>query len=322
MPVMDIDPTIYLYRFINFFDLYNLVKNKKLRLSKLSIMEDKNEGLGCILASQEDILFRHRSIDSLDMKKYHSGIVHNTYVTCWTREADMIAMWGLYSVDKSGIRIRTSAKKLLSSIEQFYETHRWAKYDGILGGNQLLTWDYKLSQVEYVDFYKNRDEIRRKYQEFEVVIKEKSKLNIHYFNDESGFVKDYRKLHEQKVIEGDRWFLKDRSYQHEQEIRGMLLCGVRNRLTIEEWRERRKSGDVISNLFEYASEGVLPNFVYIDVEDDFVEEICFDPRCPNYKTEVYMDILKNYSIPIVKSKAFGYALELESFASTLDGHPI
>lgn len=321
MPVMDIEPKTHLYRFINFFDLYNIVKNKKLRMSKLSTMEDQNEGLGCLLANQEDILFRHNYVNSSDLKKYHNSIIHNTYVTCWTKEADMIAMWGLYSVDKSGIRIRTSAEKLLSSIERFHDTYSWAKYDGPLGGSKLLTWYCELSDVEYVDFYKLGDEIRRKYQEFEVSVKEKCKINPRYFDDKNEFTKDYLELQEQKVIRGNRWFLKDKSYQHEYEIRGMLLCGVRNKLTKEEWR-RRKLDEPMLDLFEFASEKILPNFVYINVKNDFVEEICFDPRCPSYKTKVYIDILKEHSIQIVKSKAFGYALELESFASTLDGRSI
>ncbi|MDV2995266.1 MAG: hypothetical protein N4J56_004920 [Chroococcidiopsis sp. SAG 2025] len=317
---MDIDSETKVYRFVNFFDLYKLVTNKKLRMSKLSIMEDKNEGLGRILESQEsDLFLRVHCIESEEIKKYHNGIIHNTYVSCWTKEADMVAMWSLYSVDKTGIRIRTSAKKLLSALERFFTAHHWSEYDELSNKNQFLADRYDVCQVKYVDFYGLRDEIRRKYQNFDKLAREKSSLNSFYFEDENGYKQDYEKLQRHKIIQIEGWALKDRAYQHEQEIRGLLFCGIRSNRTIEEYSE-----DPLKSLVHWADAEVLPNFIYLDIEDDFIEEICFDPRCPNYKIEVYMDILKNYlknySISIVKSRAFGYALE-ESFASDIDGYP-
>ena len=48
-----IDPHQTIYRFLNFFDLYKLIKDKQLRFTSLYQLDDKNEGLGKILRSIE-----------------------------------------------------------------------------------------------------------------------------------------------------------------------------------------------------------------------------------------------------------------------------
>lgn len=52
-----------------------------------------------------------------------------------------------------------------------------------------------------------------------------------------------------------------------------------------------------------------------------MDEVCFGPRMPNYKKDILILMFKDKISKLETSKAFGYVLEQESFASNSDGYP-
>jgi hypothetical protein len=306
MTVTNIKDNIALYRFVNFFDLYNLLKYGKLRIPKLNVMEDKNEGLGAILLVHDQEVARTMMKLEQDFDSYHKAILHNNYISCWTKEPELIAMWSLYSRDQMAVRIKTSSVKMMNCLNKYYEANIWSPDDSLIGSGKLMTWNYSLVEVEYVDFFKLKSDIDNKYTDFESFTKEKAKTVPDYYISKNGFQSDYLKFCEQKTIPNDGLILKDRAYTYENEVRGIIRCGIRNDLKHAEWL---KEENIMRSVFKSAKEGVLPNSIHLDVDDNFVEEICFDPRCPNWKKEVYLDIIDRYYAGITESKSFGYYLD-------------
>lgn len=310
--------TVKLFRFISFFDLYDLLVKRRLRLSKLSTFSDKNEGIGHILQFQDHKYFRVAHIDKARIASNHEGVLENHYLSCWTKEADLISMWSLYSPDCMALRISTTVEKLLSVFQRKEEELMWTKCVDKPGSRELVSLMCTVEPVQYVDFFELRDKIRMKYQAFERHIATAIRQNKNYLDSPDGYKKDYAEFHEKKVIDRDGLFLKDRAYVHENEVRAILYCGVRNDLTIEDLKLKAKP---TQDLFEWAGKGELQDHIYANVDSDFVQSVCFDPRMPTYKRCVFESALERFLPEVYESKAFGYALQQESFASDLDGYP-
>lgn len=310
--------SLALFRFVSFFDLYDLFVNRRLRLSKLSTFSDKNEGIGHILQFQEHKYLRVAHIDKVRIASTHESVLENHYVSCWTKEADLISMWSLYSPDCMAIRISTTVEKLLSVFDRKEEELSWVNYIDKPGNRDLVSLLRILQPVQYVDFFELRDKIREKYQALDRHIAAAMQQNKNYLKSPDGYKKDCSEFHEKKIVDREGLFLKDRAYIHENEVRAILYCGVRNNLTVEEMKSKGKSMD---DMFEWAKKGELQDYIYANVDPDFVQSVCFDPRMPTYKRRVFESALEKFLPQICESKAFGYALQQDSFASDLDGYP-
>jgi hypothetical protein len=223
-----------LFRFVSFFDLYEILLNRRLRFSKLSTFEDKNEGFGKILQFQESELFRFSHIDAKAIAPAHVNVLQNHYLSCWTTESDQISMWALYSPDSSSIRISTTVGKLWVALNNLYEKMLWNKALGKPGSREPVSWYRALGSVEYVDFFECCEKIRERYRLFRQKNRDAARADKTYYESSEGFMKDYREFHREKIIVGDGLFLKDRAYMHENEVRATLHCAVRNDLTEDE----------------------------------------------------------------------------------------
>lgn len=310
--------TSKLYRFVSFFDLYGILVNHQLRMPKLSNCLDRNEGIGQILQFQDNELFRFRYTDKSRIADAHESVLESHYLTCWSLEPDMIAMWSLYSPDSMSIRISTTVGKLREVLHAHHEKMSWVNFMNEPGSRRPVSSGFALEHVEYVDFFKLRDEIRKKYQEFDKQVTLCFSQNAKYFDSADGFELDYEEFNRDKVVTRSGLFLKDRAYIHENEVRGIFHCGVRNAMTLEEYRAA--SNPLTTYLFDPAENGELQDNVYADVNAQFIETACFDPRMPQYKRKTYESVFKGVMPELVESKAFGYALDQESFASDYDGY--
>ncbi len=304
----NIDPNQKLYRFVSFYDAYDIVVNKKLRFSKLSTFDDKNEGVGHILQFQEHELFRYKYIEEAGINEGYDFMQENHYLSCWSTEPDMVAMWALYSQDCSSIRVSTTAGKLFDSLKELYDRYLYTNYKDIPGSRKHVSWYYKLNSVKYVDFTELRDNIRNKFNAFRAHSSKMAKQKKDYHESDDGFRKDYAKLHENKVVNEDGIFLKDKSYFHESEVRAVLFCGVRNNVTFDEWKK-----DTFQGLHDAAETGELPEYIYSNLPVNFLNDICFDPRMPKYKKKIMTDIFGDDCPNISGSPAFGHVLEQEDF---------
>lgn len=311
-----------IYRFLSFFDVFNILKHKKLRITKMAAMDDLNEGLGLILYCQEDITLLGKYTTQDKIKAEHDLILENTYLSCWTKEPDLISMWTLYSKDTTGIRIKTTVGKLRSSVFSFHENHEmWTKSSKRETGDLLSREFPEICEVEYENFYILKEMIRERRKKYQDMVELKAFNNSDYLDSPHGFRKDWYDMMANRIIGERRWQLKDRAYVHENEIRAIVKCGIHNGCTPDNIQEAIKAKKFIEPI-SFATPGTLPNMLFVDVTEDFVEGLCFDPRCPQYQKDVYYEILQPFKVPLAESKAFGYAFDLENFLFDLDGNPL
>ncbi|WP_459705290.1 hypothetical protein [Stutzerimonas marianensis] len=298
------DDSQHIYRFISLYELINLAKNKKLKLSLLAAQDDKNEGIGEILRFASptlSCLFTR----SEKVSQEYVRLINNTYVTCWTTDYDSIAMWLLYSPHQESIRIKTTVGKLRSALNDFEETNNWSKHLDYTDGSSLLTWESKLSQVKYVNLNDLLSEIDEFYSQYRNMCdNHPARGESDWHSNQEGFIKTFKELDKafSEKFGFLNGFIKDSGFSHEKELRGLVRAGVRNSISADDWRA---SDDISLVPFSSAAPGVLPSFAYAETNDNFIEEICFDPRMPEYKRSVIRDALTPLSIQESESRCFG-----------------
>jgi hypothetical protein len=171
-----------LFRFISIFELYDLLFLQRLRLTKFSVFEDENEGLGVILKQQTDPLGRFsENLDHEKIKKNHRKILNNNYATCWSTEPNSIAMWALYSSNRDSIRVETTVGKLLQALRKFDQENSFANFIDAPATRRAVSTHHEVGAVEYVNFFELRDQIRVRFQLFTSLVSEKARFKTDYF---------------------------------------------------------------------------------------------------------------------------------------------
>lgn len=320
LPVMSeqllLEDDQYIYRFVSFYELYQLHKEHLLKLTLLAVQEDKNEGVGATLRfAAPEWAGLYRAADKVSQQ--HTYAVHNMYITCWTTDPESVAMWLLYSPGKDGVRVRTTVGKLKSVLSAYEEANSWTKHCGYTDGTDLLTWGWDIKQVEYADLDQLLEEINSAYADFKLSCSEAAAGNPEWWTNKEGFLERFPKfIDEFRSRFGLNEFVKDSGFAHEKELRGVVRAGIRNSLEYDAWRN---DDDPMRMLFRGAEPGVLPEFTFAPVGDEFIDELCFDPRMPEYKREVMMDALSPLVIPAVESRCFSSLVDKKLRFDPMDG---
>ena len=104
-----------IYKYLSFFQLVDMLENKKLYLQKVGLWDDPSEGSGYV--SFHEYVFTKATGATVDpvvsddefrksvKKRYPFG-------TSWSFLPESDAMWRIYSQDKMGIQIQTTVEKL------------------------------------------------------------------------------------------------------------------------------------------------------------------------------------------------------------------
>jgi len=278
---IDYDKAIY--RFLNFFELFRLVKDKQLRFTKLHKLDDKNEGVGKILRSLElSPVFR------TNLNKLRPIIMHTTYVSCWTAEPKNIALWYQYSPNKSGIRIKTTVSKLYTAINNYEKEH---------SDNTCEIEDFQPNQIDvfemkYDNLKKTKNAIKSR---IEMADAEWGKPSEGKSTADKlkAKAKVVRKYLEDCILKNDGFEYKNKYFFYENEVRGQIMFTPTNETAHD---------DMYSSECDFSK---FPDFIFPTVNDDFIEELCFDPRCRPYKIEVFKKIIDpDEAINIIESNAF------------------
>ena len=281
-----IDPHQPIYRFVNFFDLYKLIKDRHLRFTSLYQLNDKNEGLGKILRALELALaFPINSVHQKNIE--YPNIKHTTYVSCWTKNSDNIAMWMLYSPDKTGIRIKTTVAKLYAAIEAYKEEYP----RNINKIEDFQPGQIDVFEMDYKDLRKAKKQIESNNETAIIAMREaiKGKSKADSFR---AWYKTMRECLKDNILDNDAMKYKDENYFNEQEIRGQI--------EFEPTTEDALDYEVYCDFKDFTT------FIWLKVGEDFVEEICIDPRCPGYKKEIFKKIIDpKAKLNFVESEAFG-----------------
>lgn len=296
-----------IYRIMSFFELYELIVNKKLKMSALKLMDDKNEGFGISFLKRIPNRFNGLVYDKDNQEKLKETLTisqRTTFITSWSTEKDSMAMWLLYSKNKDSIRIKTNKEKLKKVIDSHlkeivYNNHWKSEPKTIISPIP----DCVVDEVNYISY----DELNKK-------IEEINQLKEELLGSEQE--DDYKiaiiELEIKKLFSYSKAILqKDKAFSHEKEVRATIKLSIRNDMTNEEVEEELKQDKLSSTLGTFImkepTEKELPNVYFIDIkENDFIEEICFDPRIPSYQKNIFMEILGlENDCRMVESNVFG-----------------
>jgi len=289
-----LNPDTPIYRFFDFAALVNTVERQKLRFAAVSQFldrGDRNEGLEIhynslrkAIESKDGLYKGIRSRE--DALRLHKNLAGGFFVCSWTLAADSIALWSLYSADKSGVRISSRVSKLQAALDDFARKN---------GRPSALTRDQLDSALHYADWVGVRaiqyEDLRRMHE----MIAGKGREHA----DE--VLKDLAK----KWHRLEPFTIKDTAYGHESEVRGIVKYG----------------GYAPSNTKD-ASMGRPPwldddgSYLFMDIDLDFVESVAIDPRCPRDKRKIIEEFLRDHDLRLSASRAFGYLLDELDFVKS------
>lgn len=298
---------------MSFYELYEILIEKKMKLSKLSIMDDPNEGIGEALSIQ----LPRFNTSHIDICGYHEEIQKKTFISSWTKNSDSMAMWLLYSKNLDGIRVKTSKEKLQNVIASYSKKENWKNHLKSPKGTVQIDCPGKVHEVQYDDINRLLQKIKTLHADFRQNI---SNLFDEKISDKA-HEKKWDKLNDDVRTEAFKISKKIRdyksvSYSFEEELRASIELVKRNDLSYEEWFKNKDSDDldyvymVATCDFEDLD---FPNTIYMPIENDFIEEICFDPRLPSYKRDVIKKIFKVKEDKYIESNAFGSFSENMNF---------
>lgn len=289
-------------------ELHHLLNNNLLKLARLSLMQDRNEGLGAVLGFLESFEYSYRLISSQkEIINHHKSIMARNYISSWTEEPDLMAMWLLYSKNKDSIRVKTSLEKLKIAINNYAEENFFFMHLDSPKGTLQVDSSPHIKPVEYACFELLSEGIKDRYRKY---LETCSKYHASPL-----FIDKLNELEETRLISPlNSKFIKDKSYSHEKEIRANISICTKNSLTREEVeRQWEQEDESISSLLgtitcDYPPSHELPDVISIPILSDFIEAICFDPRAPEHIRKEQKAILNhvNPNIKIEESKIFGY----------------
>lgn len=273
----------------------------------MAVMPDRNEGLAAIL-EQQVRLYMGVNTHELFVKS-HRKLIENAYVSCWTREPDNIAMWLLYSPHKNAIRVSATIEKLKEVTKSELKKNLWTNHiESPEGTFQLVkAW---VEDVKYTDFSKDIESIKSRFENYLDKLKDCSDFKEVIGSEDDFQQKDF------SISDGSPLALKDRAYEHEKEVRAIFLGGVRSDVSSESWQAGRGLKSFLPTMRK-ALNGELPAVRYI-AADDLIDDVCFDPRMPEYEKEVCIEALglDGNSQKVTTSHVFGYIPDIYPFDFT------
>lgn len=104
LEIANLDKPIYRIFPVNRF--FEMIKEKKMAMVKPKLWDDPFENL---------LLSSRFQLDDGEIVNFESA--NSVYGQCWTEHRESDAMWRIYSPQKNGIRVSTTPRKLLSSLE-------------------------------------------------------------------------------------------------------------------------------------------------------------------------------------------------------------
>ena len=278
-----------IYRFFDFFALVDTFRNRRLRFSAPSTFPDKNEGLEIIYNSLRAAVEANDGsypgiTNQEDILRLHNSLKQSSFICSWTRNADSIALWSLYSADRCGVRISSTVSKLNAAIDDFARNYsmqlQFNRFGLTDGASYAFIQGATVREVSYDNLRALHENILKNSQSPEAL----------------------SDLEKKNVLES--FTLKDEAYIHEQEIRGIVTCC-----------SAIPSGSTGPYKFADSAPWLDGDHVNVDIRDDFIDSVAIDPRCPKDKRKIIEDYLRDHNIALSLSRAFGYLPDELDFAT-------
>ncbi len=323
-------PTIHIYRIIDFFSAARLIHDHLLFLPLSTQFSDNNEGIEKSLsihatatgpcAGVQPLFFRSKE-EFIQNQKLEKNF---NYISCWTKQRESVAMWALYSKDYCSVQVSTTIEKLCTA----FKTFALDKYNpfelSIDNGEQRNLVDsvdiMPVNYISLVNLARKIDRRRRAYDKLELL----GKINLETTSANES-KRDRNRMFQYYFAP---FSLKDESFSHEQEVRGILKMTPVDQQTLDEIQYNLATKDYSLAVDEVALNNVqtfdarhvayeqarkrglkLPQSIELLTPHDFVTSVTIDPRCPPHKRAFMIDFFKAHNVQITESECFGYAAD-------------
>lgn len=314
------DDTV-LYRTLDFYGAANIVKEKKFMFCRADTFHDQNEGIDRLLAQLEAAKPNsgcgYGWNDKETAKREHTKVKMSHYISCWSTNPESVAMWSLYSPDFCSVRISTTVGKLKLVVENLIDKYSIARLtEDNIDTRVTIACDARIAPVVYAHLHKISASASRRSKAVTKAYQRYVKKNG---NPPPPFYEvstNYWKREKQRQFKEIRMTcnLKDKSFEHEAEIRVALRLGrdtlFKNTYDSKEFMhpDHEHHRTFIANIEAFAliNEECVPPREFIDCPDDFIDSIAIDPRCPIHKATFMKDWFEPQNVKIVKSSCFGY----------------
>lgn len=130
----------YIYRVMPVYRLFEIFEDYELALVEPKKWDDPYENM--VLEGMIDGALSNNPGAKAILEIFRSNI----YGQCWTLNKETDAMWRIYSADKQGVKVRTTARKLLGSILE--RISDWEKEGIFIGKVDYLPQKTLLSLLE------------------------------------------------------------------------------------------------------------------------------------------------------------------------------
>lgn len=308
-----------LYRTMDFFSAASMYSNAKLMFSRADTFSDKNEGIDRLL-NQLQVSYPGDYggmgwSNTATAHREHERVKQSHYVSCWSRTAESVAMWSLYSQDLCSVRVSTRLSKLLPSMEALVSKYSLARLTtNDLGSPVLVSVEARVEPVTYADISLISSRVSRRAmarQRLYARYKRKG-LNVPAINEVDP---RYWQREEQRRFSelSTTCRLKDSSFNHEAEVRlnvriGEMSCS-QSILDTQALLDPDHQGHAILKdvlkVWGWVRNASIPEREFINCPLDLIENVAIDPRCPAHKAAFIRTWFKEHGIPIVKSTSFG-----------------
>lgn len=316
-----LDPTTPIYRILDFFGFARMVESHTLYVPQATGFSDENEGIDAILGGLMIKAGLFRDGIGLPWKNHEEAILHHkvlktsNYVSCWTLQAESVAMWSLYSTDRCSVSVQTTVGKLRRALDDHWSREGKQKIlnaqpDEEIHGISKVT----LGQVHYHSLAKLRFRITRfgrALDRLDARLARQGEFLIDRWRNalhDNIQGRSFRLLSELTL---EPFFTKDESYAHEREIRAALEVGQAH-LTETGLRSARELLEqspsfhhFLAGFFSRPHADLCPREIYVNVPKDFIESIRIDPRSPAHKTEFIERFAHRNGISTLEATAFG-----------------
>lgn len=318
----DLDPGMPIYRILDFFGFARMVESHTLYVPQATGFSDENEGIDGILGGLVIKAGLFRDGIGLPWKSneeaiyYHSELKMKNYVSCWTQQAESVAMWSLYSTDRCSVSVQTTVGKLRRALDEHWNREGKqkilnAQLDEEINGISKVT----LKQVNYHSLAKLRSRISRfgrALNQLDVRLARRGEFLIDRWSKALKDNKQGQSFSLLSKLTLEPFFTKDESYAHEREVRATLEIGQAH-LSEADLRSTKELLDqdpsihhLLAAFFSRPPANICPREIGVTVPHNFIDFVRIDPRSPPHKKEFIEQFAHRNGIITSEATAFGY----------------
>lgn len=321
-----LEPSTPIYRIVDFFSAARLIRDRRLYVPLSTQFSDENEGIERSLSIHATAAGPCAGVQPLFFRSKQEFIEHQklekrfNYVSCWTQQRESVAMWALYSQDHCSVQVATT----IGNLSAAFETLAREEYnpfelsiDNDEQRNIVISVDIMpVSYISLINIGRQIDRRRRAYDKLERL----GKINPKAVNESR---RDSDRIFQYSFAP---FALKDESFSHEQEVRGILKMTPVDHHTLDEIQVALATKDWLIAVNEVACNNaqtlvaryeaeeqarkrgmVLPQSIELLTPNNFVSSASIDPRCPPHKKAFMIDFLKAHNVHVTESQCFGHA---------------